>query len=57
MSLIEELLKVQKLVRRKVFISYYHKDDQKYRDDLEERFGQECMRMTTSVSISIPINL
>ena len=40
MSLLKELLKQQlKPTRRKVFISYYHKDDQFYRDDLEERFG------------------
>lgn len=40
MSLLNELLKQQAgVTRRKVFISYYHKDDQKYRDALEKRFG------------------
>ncbi len=29
----------QQVVRRKVFISYYHKDDQAYRDYLEKYFG------------------
>lgn len=40
MGLIEELMKAQQPVRRKVFISYYHKDDQKYRDALEKHFGR-----------------
>jgi hypothetical protein len=39
MGLIEELMKAQQPLRRKVFISYYHKDDQKYRDALEKYFG------------------
>ncbi|MFA6015671.1 MAG: TIR domain-containing protein [Gallionellaceae bacterium] len=39
MSLFEDIMKTAQLVRRKVFISYYHKDDQKYRDSLEEDFG------------------
>lgn len=40
MSLMAEAIKQNKIPpRRKVFISYYHKDDQKYRDELEKRFG------------------
>lgn len=39
MSLLEEIMKAQQPVRRKVFISYYHKDDQRYRDALEKYFG------------------
>lgn len=39
MSLLEELLKAQQQpVRRKVFISYYHRDDQNYRNYLESHF-------------------
>lgn len=39
MGLLEEIMKGQPPVRRKVFISYYHKADQKYRDALEKHFG------------------
>lgn len=39
MTLLDEIIKAQQQVRRKVFISYYHKDDQKYRDYLERLFG------------------
>ena len=40
MTLLEEIMKAQQPVRRKVFISYYHMDDQKYRDHLERYFGK-----------------
>jgi len=40
MSLFQEMLRQQNnLTRRKVFVSYYHRDDQWYRNSLEARFG------------------
>lgn len=39
MGLFEDAFKAQQPARRKVFISYYHKDDQQYRDTLEKHFG------------------